>query len=125
MARGSGRQSLDPFQLRRECRPGFLQVEVGLQRHPEVFAGAERLGQAHRSVHADAALAEGDLVNAPRRHTDRARQAVLADAERKEKLFRQLWIGAFITGFVAAGDAGSKPGLSLRQLGQFVADAVM
>jgi hypothetical protein len=36
-----------------------------------------------------------------------------------------LWIGAFITRFVAAGDAGSKPGVSLRQVGQFVADAVM
>src|SRR5262245_51390387 len=57
-----------------------MQVEVGLQGHPEARRVAEVLGQAQRRVGADAALAEDDLVDAPRRHAQLARERVLRQA---------------------------------------------
>src|SRR4029450_6989726 len=57
-----------------------MQVEIRLQRHPEARRVAEALGEAQRRVGADAALAQDDLVDAPRRHAEVARERVLRQA---------------------------------------------
>src|SRR5262245_7548181 len=56
-----------------------MQVEIGLEPHPEARRVAEALREAQRRVGADAALAEDDLVDAARRHADLACQRVLGE----------------------------------------------
>src|SRR5258708_2374259 len=66
--------------------PGERDLVVGLDRHPVVRRNAPRRLEAHRSVGRDAALAEDDLVDAPRRDAEAHGQRGLADVERQQVL---------------------------------------
>src|SRR5436853_6207492 len=67
----------------------LLEVEIRLQAHPVARGVAEVLRETQRRVRRDAALAENDLVDAPRRHADIARQRVLAQAARLQELLEE------------------------------------
>ena len=69
--------------------PGFFEIEIRLKLHPEAFRIAKAPGQPDRGVRAYAALAKDDFVDAPGRHTELARERVLADALRLEKILPQ------------------------------------
>src|SRR5436309_11403038 len=69
--------------------PRLLEVEIRLQAHPVARRIAEVVRETQRGVGRDAALAENDLVNAPRRHADIARQRVLAQAARLQELLEE------------------------------------
>src|SRR3546814_61319 len=71
----------------------FLQVVVGLQTQPEALAGTQRQRHADGGVRGDPTLAEDDFVDPARRDVHRARQRVLADAERAEELLQQDFTG--------------------------------
>src|SRR3546814_13546350 len=71
----------------------FLKVVVGLQTQPEALAGTQRQRHADGGVRGNAALAEDDFVDPARRDAHRARQRVLADAERAEELLLKDFTG--------------------------------
>src|SRR3546814_20659847 len=71
----------------------FLKVVVGLQTQPEALAGTQRQRHADSGVRGNAALAEDDFVDPERRDAHRARQRVLADAERDEELLKPEFTG--------------------------------
>src|SRR3546814_7573956 len=87
----------------------FLKVVVGLQTQPEALAGTQRQRHADSGVRGNAALAEDDFVDPARRDAHRARQRVLADAERDEELLQQDFTGMDI----GEGGHRSSPAVSV------------
>ena len=66
-----------------------LQIVAGLEIHPELRRGAEVAPEAQCGIRRNAALAEHNLVDAPRRDADIGRKPVLRDAERLQKFLAQ------------------------------------
>src|SRR5438309_10271279 len=84
------RRGLTPGYCSRDTLPPrLLEVEIRLQAHPVARRIAEVVRETQRGVGRDAALAENDLVDAPRRHADIARQRVLAQAARLQELLEE------------------------------------
>lgn len=52
----------------------LFQIVVRLQSHPELLGGPQRPRQTQRGIGRNRALAEDNLIYAPRRHADRARE---------------------------------------------------
>src|SRR3990172_3188273 len=75
----------------------LFQIIVGLQAHPELLRSAEMPRQPDCGVRRDATLAEDDLVDAARRHADRASKGVLAEIHRLEELLEQHFAGMNVT----------------------------
>src|SRR3546814_15087146 len=88
-----GRQPVDLAEEVTQLTMRFLEVVVGLEAQPEALAGTQRQRQRQRhadgGVRGDPTLAEDDFVDPARRDAHRARQRVLADAERAEELLQQ------------------------------------
>ncbi len=74
-----GRNRQHSFQLILDRGARLAQFVFILQSHPELHGISKYLGQAQRGIRRDAALAQHDLVDAPRGHADRVGQSGLAD----------------------------------------------
>jgi len=61
----------------RSCSRDF-RVVLRLQIHPRLRIDAEKYREAHRRIGGDRPLAVHDFIDAPRRHTDRLGERVLA-----------------------------------------------
>lgn len=80
---------MDLRQIAADLLPYLFQIIVRLRTDPQLFRHAEGARQAQGRVGRDGALAEHDLVDSAQRDADGARQRVLADVQRVEKLFSE------------------------------------
>lgn len=66
-----------------------LEIEARLQIQPEAIARPEEPRQTKRRIRRDAPLPMNDLIDPPRRNTDRHGETVLGDAKRFEELLQE------------------------------------
>ena len=69
--------------------PGFFQVVVSLQSHPELFRGAQGTGKPESGICCDGTIAVDDFIDASRWNAHGTSEAILADAHWIKKLFKQ------------------------------------
>jgi hypothetical protein len=83
----------DRLELLPDLPPARHQVVIGLQLQKKSIAQAEIAGEPQVCVGGDGALAEHDLVDAPRRHADGARQRRLRQRHRLQEFLEQNFAG--------------------------------
>jgi hypothetical protein len=69
--------------------PGFFQVVVSLQSHPELFRCAQGTGKSESGICCDGMITVDDFVDASRWDVHGTSEAILADAHWIKKLFKQ------------------------------------
>ena len=67
----------------------FLEVEVGLEPHPECLGGAKIAGQAKRRVGGNRPFAVNNLIDTARRNADFPGDAVLAQSHGHQELLEK------------------------------------
>src|SRR5690606_17670701 len=72
------------------CRLSRLfKIVIRLESHPELLGRTERPSETECRIGRYRALAQDDLVDAPRRYTDRARQSILANVHWLQELLQK------------------------------------
>jgi hypothetical protein len=77
------------------------QVVVGLKTKPESIGQSEISGQSQVGVGGDGPLAQDDLIDSPRRHTDRSGDTILRQTHGLDEIQQQnlagRWVGDFVS----------------------------